>query len=117
MKTTTYKIDAAGRPIGRIASEAASMLIGKKISTTERHILPMVSVKIENASKTKMTEKKRNEKKYVTYSGHPDGYRERSLDQFLVKHGAKGVLREAIWGMLPKNKLRAQMIKNLVITD
>lgn len=114
---STYTIDAAGRPIGRIASEAAAMLIGKKIPQSERHILPIVSVTIQNASKTKMTEKKRNDKKYVTYSGHPDGYKERSLDQVLVKHGVKGVLREAVWGMLPKNKLRSRMIKNLVITE
>lgn len=117
MEMTRYTIDAEGRSIGRIASEAASLLIGKKIPSAAKHLVPSVFVTVVNAKHTRMTEKKQNEKIYVTYSGYPAGIKRTTLSTKIAKHGVRDVIREAVWGMLPKNKLRARMIKNLTVTE
>lgn len=114
---TAYTIDATGMTIGRIASKAAALLVGKSVIGSKKHLVPEVTVSIQNARKTKIEEKKLSQKIYVTYSGYPAGIKRQSLEKKIAKHGTSDALKEAVWGMLPKNKLRARMIKNLVISE
>ncbi len=122
MKTATTtiketKIDASGRTIGRIASQAALCLMGKDSAAFERHIITGGRVTIENASKVKIDPRKLDTVKYAQYSGYPGGLRYESLAQVLEKKGIEEVLRRAIYGMLPGNKLRPQIMKNLTVTE
>lgn len=114
---TTHTIDAKNSKIGKVASQAAALLIGKNVPTFRKNIVQEVTVKIVNASKADINEKKKVEKKYVRYSGYPGGLKEFSLGTLAVQKGYKEVFRKAVYGMLPHNKLRARMIKNLVITE
>lgn len=112
-----FTVDAAGRTLGRVASEAASVLLGKKsVTFTKNAVLP-VEVKIINAKQLKITEKRLREKSYRYYTGAIDGLRELSLPQMLEKKGVAHVLRMAVDGMLPRNTLRTERMKRLTITD
>jgi large subunit ribosomal protein L13 len=117
MEKKLYTIDAKGGKIGRIAAKAAHILTGKNLTSYARNTFPNVSVVIENTSKLDIPEKKLTEKVYKRYSGYPGGLYEKSMGQIIEKKGKGAVLRTAILGMLPKNKLKAQMIKNLIIKE
>jgi large subunit ribosomal protein L13 len=112
-----YTIDAQNKKLGRLASEVASILMGKNRADFVRNAIPEVKVKISNASKIFVTSKKQEAKIYKNYSGYPGGLRERSMKKVIADKGMKESLRIAIKGMLPKNKLRDRMMKNLIITD
>jgi len=112
-----YQIDAQGKKLGRIASEVASVLMGKNRADFVRNAIPDVKVKISNAGKIFVTNKKMEAKVYKSYSGYPGGLKERSMKKVVSDKGMKEVLRIAIKGMLPKNKLRDRMMKNLAITE
>ncbi len=113
----TYTIDAQNKTIGRVATEAASILMGKNSPDFERHIVSKNKVYITNASQVKISQKKLNQKKYKRYSGYPSGLKERALKEVIVKKGYGEVFRSAVYGMLPSNKLRKPMMKNLFIED
>lgn len=110
-----YKIDAAGESMGRIASRAASILMGKNYSGFRRNVASAVSVRIFNASRINMSQRKRQTKFYTRYSGYPGGLKRESLDSLLRRRGIRIVLEEAIRGMLPRNSLRKKMLLNLRI--
>ncbi len=112
-----YTIDATNKKIGRVASEAAALLMGKAKSDFARNKVSVVSVSIENASKLSITEKKSKEKTYKRYSGYPGGLKVETLETVKTNKGVSEVLKKAVYGMLPKNKLRSLMIKNLKIQD
>lgn len=112
---TTHTIDAAGRPLGRVASEAASILIGKHSAEFVKNRVLDDAVVIENADKLAISEKKRAQKMYQTYTGYPGGQKEVSLQELLDKKGVEEALRKAVYGMLPGNKLRAERMKRLTI--
>lgn len=114
---TKYTIDANGRTIGRIASEAASILMGKNTAQFAKNVTPKVEVSIINAAKTKIPAKKLLEKEYYSFSGYPGGRTSQTLAKVIEKYGYEEVFRKAVYGMLPKNKLRKPMLKNLVVTD
>ncbi len=113
----SHTIDATNKRLGRIASEAASKLIGKDSSDFARNKAPNVEVHIINASKIKIGEKKRNQKEYAQYSGYPGGLRYEKMEDVIEKKGFREILKRAVDGMLPKNKLRAKMIKRLKISE
>ncbi len=115
--TTTYTIDASGRTVGRVASEAASIIMGKNRADFVRNSAPKVSVSIVNAGKAKIMARKMLEKEYIRHSGYPGGQKSTSLSKLIEKFGYPEVFRRAVYGMLPKNKMRNGMIKNLVVTD
>ena len=121
MKTETnkkeYVIDAAGKALGRVATEAVKVLRGKDTATFVNNIAPKVTVKVINASRIDATAKKLKEKTYTHYTGHPGGLRETSLARMIEKKGWSEPIRKAVYGMLPANRLRAVMMKNLIITD
>lgn len=112
-----YEIDAQGKKLGRIASEAASVLMGKNRTDFVRNAIPEVKVRIVNAGKISVTNRKMESKIYRTYSGYPGGLKEKSMKKLVSEGGMKKALAIATRGMLPKNKLRDRMMKNLIITE
>ena len=112
-----YTIDAENKKIGRVATEAAVMLMGKNLPDFKRNAIPNVTVEIKNTGKASIDEKKMLQKTYSRYSGYPGGLKKPIAKQVAEKKGHKELFKEAVSGMLPKNKLRAKMIKNLVITE
>lgn len=120
MSTTTtprvHTIDAAGQRLGRVATEAASVLNGKDTTDFARHTVTEVKVSIINASQLDLTEKKRDEI-YQTYSGYPGGRRTETLDHLAKRRGYAEVMRRTIAGMLPDNKLKKLRLKNLDISE
>ena len=114
---TTHTIDAENSKIGKVASQAAALLIGKNVPTFRKNIVQQVTVKIVNVSKADINQKKKVEKKYVSYSGYPGGLKHLSLGAVASRKGYQEIFRTAVYGMLPHNKLRSKMIKNLIITE
>lgn len=112
-----YKIDATGKKIGRLATEVASLLMGKSNPEFARNKVTPVRVTIENASKISVTDKKLKETTHHTYSGYPGGLKLETLENVKAKKGMSEIVKVAVYGMLPKNKLRSIMIKNLTIKE
>lgn len=114
---TLYTIDAAGEHLGRVASEAASALLGKKsVNYIKNEVLP-VEVEIVNATKLELPEKRIAGKEYTRYTGYPGGLRFTSMAQLIEKKGVSELLRKTVDGMIPRNKLRKERMKRLTITD
>ncbi|MES2060139.1 MAG: 50S ribosomal protein L13 [Patescibacteria group bacterium] len=110
-------IDATNEKIGRIASKAAALLIGKDKTSFVKNAVVGNKVTITNASKLLITDKKRVNKTYAQYSGYPGGLKKPSLQMTVDKKGYTEILRHAISGMLPKNKLRTKFMLNLEISE
>ncbi|HVB20122.1 MAG TPA: uL13 family ribosomal protein [Candidatus Paceibacterota bacterium] len=112
---TTYVIDATDRTLGRVASEAAHALLGKRsVHFAKNQSLPM-TVTINNASKLHITERRAKGKVYTRYTGYPDGLHETRMDVMIDKKGIAVVVKKTVDGMIPRNKLRALRMKNLVV--
>ncbi len=112
MKRKTQIIDASSQVLGRLASQIARLLRGKH----KPNFLPNLDmgdfVVVKNVDKLKITGKKMEEKKYFRHSGYLGGGKEITLKKLFREKPAE-VLKKAVFGMLPKNKLRAKMIKRL----
>jgi large subunit ribosomal protein L13 len=119
MNTTPkqYTIDASGKAVGRVAAEAAKALMGKAHADYTPHIPSVVNVTISNAGKIRMTEKKRLQKKYTQYSGHPGGLKIESLGSLVGRQGKSAAVRKAIERMLPRNTMKVARLKRLKITE
>lgn len=112
---TTYTIDATDRTLGRVASEAAHALLGKRsVRFTKNMALP-VTVIIENASKLHLPIRRTKGKVYTHYTGYPGGLREVRMDVMIEKKGIADVVKKTVDGMIPRNRLRAPRMKNLII--
>ena len=111
------EIDAKGKKLGRVASEVAVFLMGKNLTNQQRNAIPEISVKITNASKLQIDSKKKKEKDYASFSGYPGRLKKESMEKLIDRKGFGAVLKLAIYGMLPSNKLRAKMLNNLTITE
>lgn len=109
-----YVIDAEGKTLGRMASEAAAILRGKKKPIYTPHVDCGDYVIIINADKVEVTGKKRKEKIYKRHTGYPGGLREMTFEQLMEKHPTE-VVRHAIKGMMPKGKLGRAMYKKLKV--
>lgn len=107
-------LDANGKILGRIASEAAHYLQGKHRSDYKTYMDVPVFVRIQNAQKIKVTGKKFKEKIYWHYSGYPGGIYHRSFEELFKKDPTR-VIRKAVYGMLPKNRLRRDRMTRLII--
>ena len=108
-------IDAKGRVPGRVATEVAVLLMGKDRTDFARNRIPDILVEVLSTSEMRFSAKKLRDKMYSSHSGFPGSLKRRSQDYVVRTGGAQEVLRRAVYGMLPKNKLRAQMMKNLKI--
>lgn len=107
-----YKIDAAGKILGRLATEAAVLLRGKNKPGFLPHITPENQVMIFNTDKLRVSGKKMKQKSYFRHSGYPGGLKEESLAKLFARD-SREVVRRAVYGMLPKNRTRDKIIKNL----
>lgn len=113
-----HKIDAKGRSLGRVATEAAALLLGKASAATfKRNMVNAEKVRIINASQISLDPKKLIQKTYHSHSGYPGGDRKTTLKQAIDKKGIQDALVRAINGMLPKNTLREKRLKQLVIEE
>ena len=108
-------IDAKGRVPGRVATEVAVLLMGKDRTDFARNRIPDVEVEVTNVDALTLEAKKLKAKMYSHHSGFPGSLTRHSQEHVVKTKGAKEVLRRAIYGMLPKNKLRSKMMNNLKI--
>lgn len=109
-----HVIDAAGRPLGRVATEAAILLRGKHKPTYEPHLDDGDFVIVINASQVRVTGRKASQIKYYTHSGYPGGLKTRSYEDQLAQYPER-VLEKAIWGMLPGGPLGKAMFRHLKV--
>lgn len=112
MTGETYKIDASNKRLGRLASKIATLLRGKDQPDFLPYKLPDNKVIVFNTSKMVISGKKFENKKYFRHSGYPGGIKNKTFKELFEKDPSEP-LRRAVYGMLPKNKLRDKMIKNL----
>lgn len=112
-----YTFDATDKKPGRLAAEVAVILMGKNRADYARNRIPEVEIEITNADKMYFDQKKLIQKTYARHSGYPGSLKLPSMKQVIEKKGGKEVLRMAVLGMLPKNKLRPQMIKKVKISN
>ena len=115
--TMTYKIDAKGKSVGRVATEAASVLMGKNSVAFQKHLAADVEVVVENASKASIAPSKMGEVHSKTYSGYPGGLKERTIAHTIEKKGYAEVFLRAISRMIPRNRLHKVRMKNLKVTE
>ncbi len=112
-----YTIDAKGKRIGRVASEAAVYLMGKNSVKFARNLAPAVKVSIINCSKAYINAKKKQDKEYVTFTGFRGGINTEKLADLIERKGTGEAFKRAVYRMLPSNSLRKEMMKNLTITE
>lgn len=109
-------VDATDQILGRLGSKVAKLLRGKYKPNFTPHVDCGDNVIIINADKVKLTGKKWTEKIYLHYTGYPGGQRENTPATIMAKpNGAERLVRKVVKGMLPKNRLGAQLLGNLYI--
>ena len=109
-----YVVDAEGKNLGRLASEAAKILRGKNKPTFTPHIDTGDYVIVVNAAKVGVTGKKLDQKIYYHHSEYVGGMKETTLREMLAKK-PEAVIEHAVKGMLPKGPIGSQMIKKLYV--
>ncbi|MGC6489426.1 MAG: 50S ribosomal protein L13 [Planctomycetota bacterium] len=107
-------IDATGKTLGRMATEIATILMGKHRPDYTPHILVGEGVIVTNADKIKLTGNKANTRVYTFYTGHPGGLREKVLGEYM-ESAPEEVVRLAVRRMLPKNRIARRMISRLKV--
>ena len=111
-----YTLDAQGKKIGRVASEAAKILMGKNSPDYAPNKEPEALVEIINASKADVSQSKLKENLQSRFSGYPGGITTETIGQVLASKGHTELFKRAVYGMLPSNKLRSKMMQNLTIS-
>ena len=111
-----WVIDASTLPLGKLAVVIADKLMGKSKVTYTPHIDNGDYVVVTNAKKIVVTGDKMLQKKYYRHSGYPGGLKELRLEEIIEKDPSR-TIREAVKGMLPKNKLAAERLKRLRVFD
>jgi len=112
-----YTIDAENKKLGRVAAEVAVLLMGKNTTNFAKNKIPEVTVEVKNLSKLSIATKKRQSTTYKRFSGYPGGLKEETLENLSKRLGYGAVFKKTVSGMLPKNKLRARMMKNLTVKE
>ncbi len=107
-----YVVDAEGKTLGRLSTKIADVLRGKNKAVFTPHVDTGDFVIVVNAGKVRVTGKKLDDKMVRWHSGYPGGLKERTLREQLERRPTE-VIRKAVKGMLPKNKLAAQQITKL----
>lgn len=116
MEKNEYIIDATGKRLGRVATEAATVLLGKNSPAFVKNKPAEVTVTIAHASKLDISDR-RGKDEFQTYSGHPGGRKVETLEHLATRRGYGEVVRRVVSGMIPKNKLHTPRMKNLVVTE
>ncbi len=114
IKRETHTLDASGKILGRLATEIATILMGKK----KPHFVPYLDtgdfVVVTNAREVKLTGKKMKEKTYTSHSGYPAGLKVETFDKVIIRK-PEYIIEHAVKGMLPHNRLGREMIKKLKV--
>lgn len=111
---TWHVVDAAGRPLGRMATQIATILMGKHRPDYTPHMLVGEGVIVVNAGDVKLTGNKAETREYTHYTGFPGGLRRTTLGDY-VEHAPEELVRLAVRRMLPKNRLARKMISRLKV--
>jgi len=114
IKRSWYLVDAEGKVLGRLASKIAKILSGKNKPIYTPHLDVGDFVVVINAKKVRVTGNKEEKKVYYRHSGYSGGLKSQTYEELLEKNPRK-IIREAVKGMLPKNRLGRKMIKKLKI--
>ncbi|HEX2371501.1 MAG TPA: 50S ribosomal protein L13 [Solirubrobacterales bacterium] len=109
-----YIVDAEGKTLGRLATQIADTLRGKRKPEYTPHVDTGDFVVVVNAEKVRVTGDKRNAKLYHRHSGYPGGLRTRTLGEMLERRPEE-VIRLAVRGMLPRNRLARQQLRKLKV--
>lgn len=109
-----YTVDAAGKTLGRLASEVAKRLRGKHKPEYTPNCDTGDYIIVINANQVKVTGKKTTDKVYYSHSGYPGGIKEITFEKLLAKHPER-VIEKAVKGMLPKNPLGRAMYRKLKV--
>ncbi len=109
-----YVVDAEGETLGRLATRIADTLRGKLKPQYTPHIDTGDFVVVVNCENVRVTGRKMEQKKYYRHSGYPGGIKERTLAELLRRH-PDDVIRHAVKGMMPKNRLGRAQLKKLKI--
>jgi large subunit ribosomal protein L13 len=107
-----YLVDAQGKVLGRLATEIAMLLRGKRKPTYTPHLDNGDHVVVINAEKVVVTGRKSQQKLYHHHTGYPGGLRTRTF-AYLLAHRPERIVKQAVKGMLPHNRLGRQMLKKL----
>ncbi len=116
IKRDWHLIDVEGQILGRSASNIAQLLMGKNKPNFVKNLDMGDYVVVLNAKSVKVTGKKETDKKYYRHSGFPGGFRVETLQELRNKRPTE-IVRRAVSGMLPQNKLKASMLKRLFIFE
>jgi len=114
IKREWHLIDLKGKILGRVSTEIAKLLMGKSKSNFVRHLDMGDYVVVINAKDIKVTGKKEDQKNYYRHSGFPGGFRAETLKELRAQKPEE-IIRHAVSGMLPQNRLRDKMLKRLKI--
>src|SRR6201992_783076 len=109
-----YVVDAEGQTLGRLATQIADSLRGKRKPTYTPHVDTGDFVVVINAEKIRVTGDKLAQKTYWRHSGYPGGIKSRSLQEMLDRRPEE-VIRKAVKGMLPRNRLARQQLNKLKV--
>jgi large subunit ribosomal protein L13 len=109
-----FVVDAEGKTLGRLATQIANVLRGKRKPTYTPHVDVGDFVIVVNAEKIVVTGKKLEDKRYWRHSGYPGGIRFQTLGTLLEKRPEE-VIRRAVKGMLPRNRLARQQLRKLKV--
>ncbi len=109
-----YVVDATGQTLGRLATQLADTLRGKRKPEYTPHCDTGDFVIVVNAEKITVTGNKRHEKRYYRHTGYPGGLRSRTLNDMLERRPEE-VIRKAVKGMLPRNRLGRQQLTKLKV--
>lgn len=114
IKREKHVIDASGKILGRLATEVATILMGKKKIDFVPYLDTGDFVVVVNANKIKVTGKKSKDKVYTSHSGYPGGLKQETFDKMIIRK-PEYIIEHAVKGMLPNNKLGREMIKKLKV--
>ncbi len=109
-----YLIDGNGKTVGRIATKIATILRGKDVPQFTPHAGSGGFIVVINAEKVRFTGKKWSQKTYYSHSPYPGGIKSITAENLLKKEPEK-ILKNAVWGMLPRNKWQKKLISRLKV--
>ncbi len=115
-KVKWYVLDASKAPLGRLATKASELLLGKNEVSFVYNQAPNNKVIILNAKNLQLTGRKMQDKRYYRHSGYAGGLKERTASYYMEKNPSF-IIINAVKGMLPKNKLRDKILKNLYVYE
>lgn len=114
IKREWHLIDARDQILGKVATKAAGLLMGKHKPMFSRHLDTGDYVVVINAEKVRVTGKKPQQKLYYRHSGYPGGFKSITLEKMMQEHPTRAI-EYAVKGMLPRNRLADQMMKKLKV--